>query len=300
MKNRRFKNRNIKSLNSKFFLLAFSILLLIIIILLSGINADSFRKSYKIAFPFNAGRSVWIPADLFPKNTPTPTQVPLVGYCLHVPVLMYHHIQPELEAVAKGQTALTVDSGIFASQMAYLSQNGYTPIWANELAQALISHSPLSGKPIVITIDDGYKDNIIYALPVLQQYGIKANIMLATGLMGGSDMLSWDDVRTLKNSGLVYFTNHTWSHYAVSKGPQSKIEDEIDTGASQIQTETGQAVNMFTYPYGAFNPNAEATLAKKGYLGAFSEIPGQIQCDSFLMTLHRTRIGNGSLAAYGI
>lgn len=236
----------------------------------------------------------------YPTLSPKPTQMVLSGFCLKVPVLMYHHIQPEADAQTKGQTALTVDNQIFTAQMQYLSQNGYTPIWASDLSNSLINKTPLSGKPIVITMDDGYEDNFLYALPVFKQYGFKANVMLATGLMGNKDMLSWDQVKALKDSGLIYFTNHTWSHYAVNRGPQSTIEAEIDTGANQIQSYTGQFVDMFTYPYGAYNDNAIATLVKKGYKGAFSEIPGQYQCDSFLMTLHRTRIGNGSLASYGL
>lgn len=237
----------------------------------------------------------------YPSSTVTPSPVPLSGYCLHVPVLMYHYIQPEALAKELGQTALTVDSGVFDQHMAYLAAHGYTSIWANELINALLTHSPLPAKPVVVTMDDGYADNDIYALPVLQKYGIKANIAIVSGLMGGnSDMLSWEQVNQLKGSGLVYFTNHTWSHYAITSGSQSKIESEIDTAQQQIQQYTGQSVNVFTYPYGAINNNAIQTLQQKGYLGAFSEIPGQWQCDSFIMTLHRTRIGNSSLSSYGL
>jgi len=236
-----------------------------------------------------------------PTPTPTSTPTPLVGFCLRVPVLMYHHIQPEATAKELGQTSLTVDSVIFDQQMAYLTASGYTPIWADELIDALRNHTGLSGKPILVTMDDGYADNDNYALPILRKYNVKANLMLASGLVGSnSDMLNWGQVADLKNSGLIYITNHTWSHYAISNGPQDKIESEIGIAQSQIQQYTGQTINIFTYPYGMFNNNAIETLLNKGYLGAFSEIPGQYQCDSFLMTLHRTRIGNASLAAYGI
>ena len=215
--------------------------------------------------------------------------------------MTYHHIQPESAAKELGQTSLTVDYGVFDQQMSYLASSGYTPIWANELINALLTHSQLPGKPVMVTMDDGYADNAIYALPVLQKYGIKANLMLASGLVGGNpDMLTWDQVNQLKSSGLIYFTNHTWSHYAISNGPQSKIDSEIDVAQTEIQDHTGQTVNVFTYPYGEFNNNAIQTLQRKGYIGAYSTIPGQYQCDSFIMALHRTRIGNSSLAAYGI
>lgn len=222
------------------------------------------------------------------------------GFCLHVPVLMYHHIQPEAMSVAKKQTSLSVDNGIFDQQMAYLIQNGYTPIYASDLVNALLTHTQLSGKPVLVTMDDGYADNDIYALPVLRKYGIKANLMLATGLVGNPDMLSLDQVRDLASSGLVQFTDHTWSHYPLGNGNEAKDEMEISVGKEEIKSYAGQDVNILTYPYGSFSNTAFNAARKVGIIGAFSSIPGQIQCDSFIMSLHRTHIGNASLSAYGL
>ncbi len=223
------------------------------------------------------------------------------GYCLSVPVLMYHHIQPETTARALGQTALTVDSGVFSQQMAYLADNGYNTIWASDLIDALRNHTPLPPKTVVISMDDGYKDNYTYALPILEQYHLKANLMLASGLVDSNpDMLTWSDVTAMKNSGVYYFTDHTWSHYPISRGPESKIQFEIQTAQQEIQQHTGQTVDIFTYPYGSFNNNAIGTLISDGFIGGFSTIPGQVQCSGFIMTLHRTRIGNAPLSDYGI
>lgn len=234
-------------------------------------------------------------------KSPTPTPQAYSGFCLHVPVLTYHHIQPQATAVQLKQTSLNVDSGMFDQQMEYLVSHGYTAISAFDLVEALRNHTGLPEKSVVITMDDGYADNDIYALPILKKYNLKANLMLATGLVGSNpDMLTWSQVQDMKGSGLYFLTNHTWSHYAVTNGPQSKIESEIDTGAGQIKQYTGQDVNIFTYPYGSFNSNAIQTLQKKGYVGGFSTIPGQYQCDSFIMTLHRTRIGNSPLSNYGL
>jgi peptidoglycan/xylan/chitin deacetylase (PgdA/CDA1 family) len=288
--------------------LLFGTLILFLVGLFSIINNQRQETKYKAASKNISLKSVQISPKPnkdslitpYPTITIIPTPIPLTGFCLHVSVLMYHHIQPEATAKELGQTSLTVDSGLFDQQMAYLSASGYTPIWANELVNALLTHSQLPGKPIVVTMDDGYADNDTYALPVLKKYGFKANLMLATGLVGAnSDMLSWDQVSDMKNNG-VYITNHTWSHYAISNGPQNKIDSEIDTAQGQIKDHTGQTVDIFTYPYGSFNSNAIQTLQAKGYIGAFSEIPGKYQCDSFIMTLHRTRIGNAPLSAYGL
>jgi peptidoglycan/xylan/chitin deacetylase (PgdA/CDA1 family) len=289
----------------KAFFLSALILILIFVYLSSLllVKGQSKIKYCKIVNSISLKRNVVQKLSVitpYPSITVTPTPAPLTGYCLRVPVLMYHHIQPEATAKQLGQTSLTVDSGMFSQQMAYLATSGYTPIWANELVNALLTHAGLPSKPIVITMDDGYADNDIYALPVLRQYGFKANLMLASGLVGAnSDMLTWGQVNDLKNNGF-YITNHTWSHWSINQGTQDKIESEIDIAQSQIQQYTGQTVNIFTYPYGSFNNNAIETLQRKGYLGAFTEIPGQYQCDSFIMTLHRTRIGNAPLSYYGI
>jgi peptidoglycan/xylan/chitin deacetylase (PgdA/CDA1 family) len=307
------KTRRVKKVRSQhsfswFKFIFLGLLILIYLALFSITNGQKQIAKYKPTATISLRTKTYsVPLRYTPLISPyptviiTPTPIPLTGFCLRVPILTYHHIQPEAAAKELGQTSLTVDNGIFDQQMAYLAGNGYTPILANELINALLMHSQLPGKPVMVTMDDGYADNAIYALPILQKYNIKANLMLASGLVGGNpDMLTWDQVNQLKGSGLIYFTNHTWSHYAISNGPQSKIDSEIDTAQTQIQDHTGQTVNVFTYPYGNFNNNAIQTLQRKGYIGAFSTIPGQYQCDSFIMTLHRTRIGNAPLSAYGI
>lgn len=239
----------------------------------------------------------------YPTNYPNNNNVPAqknYGFCLYVPVLIYHHIQPQADAIEKKETSLSVDNGIFDQQMAYLTQHGYTPIFANELAQALITHSQLPGKPIMVTMDDGYADNDIYALPVLKKYNIKANLMLATGLVGSNaDMLSWSQVNDLKSSGLIYFTNHTWSHFSLTSGNTEKDTQEITIAQNQIKQNLGQDVNIITYPYGSFNDNVINLARSLGYVAGFSTIPGVYQCDSFIMSLHRTHIGNAPLSAYG-
>lgn len=235
-----------------------------------------------------------------PTSIPTPTPVPLIGYCLNVPVLMYHHIQPNSEAENKGQKALSIDVDAFDRQMDYLVSSGYTTISAKQLADALINKTSLPQKSIVITIDDGYRDVYQYVYPILQKYRVVANLMIPSGLMGGTDYLSWGELQEMTRSGLVFVGNHTWSHYSITRGPLDKIKFEIATGKQQLQDYTGQNVETFTYPYGEFNDNAILVLKNEGFVAAFSEIPGFWQCDSFIMALHRTRIGNSHLSYYGL
>jgi peptidoglycan/xylan/chitin deacetylase (PgdA/CDA1 family) len=236
---------------------------------------------------------------LTPTPTPTPTPFPLIGYCLNVPVLMYHHVQPTAEAHSKGQSALSVDNGQFDLQMGYLVSSGYSLISAQQLVDALTNKTGLPPKSIVVTFDDGYNDIYSYAYPVLQKYHIVGNLGVITGLVGGADYVSWGQVEEMSRSGLMQMVNHTWSHYSVTQSAD-KARYEVSTAKQQLQDHTGQNINTFVYPYGAVNSSAIAVLQQEGVTGAFSEIGGHWQCDSFIMALHRTRIGNSPLSYYGL
>lgn len=274
--------------------------ILLILALIVGLGLTKLVKVNKI----NQTKNTVVSDKRVPTPYPTvkvsPTPFPLTGFCLKVPILTYHHIQPQAQAIHDKETSLSVDTEYFDKQMAYLIENNYTPIFVNELINALISHSALPGKPIVVSMDDGYADSHIYALPILKKYNIKANLMLSSGLIGSNpDMLTWDEINQMRSSGLIYFTNHTWSHASLTRISKERVEYEIDTAKNQIE-QTGQSVNIFTYPYGEFNDSAISTLKNKGYVGAFTTIPGFYQCDSFIMTLHRNNVGNAPLSAYGI
>ncbi len=281
------------------------LLALLVFLILLG-NLFKFHRSGNLDTKSEIGavvavEKITLTPQLLPSPTaiPTPTPVPLVGYCLNVPVLIYHHVQPQAQAKELNQTSLSVDNGMFDQQMEYLKSNGYTTITVKQLIDALLSHQPLPSKSIAITLDDGYKDVYDYAYPIFKKYNLTANLMIATGLLEGGSYISWSQLQDMHNSGLIYVTDHTWSHYAVNSGSQEKIQYEIETAKKQLEDHLGQSVNIFTYPYGAFNNNAINILKQDGFIGAFSTIPGHWQCDSFIMTLHRNRIGNSSMSYYG-
>jgi peptidoglycan/xylan/chitin deacetylase (PgdA/CDA1 family) len=294
-KRRIYKNK--KSFKSIFILLALIILFIFCCLSISVLRRSD--KKYTNAEHFK-NIALTPPPSPTPTIIPTSTPVPLIGYCLNVPVLMYHHIQPDAEALNKGQKALSVDNGAFDQQMSYLASSGYSAISAQQLVDALAGNTGLPSKSIVITFDDGYSDIYAYAYPVLQKYHIVGNIAVVTGLVGGADYVSWGQIEEMSRSGLMYMINHTWSHYAIAYGSYDKARYEIATAKQQLQDHTGQNINTFVYPYGAVTTSAINALQQEGVKGAFSEIGGHWQCDSFIMALHRTRIGNSSLSSYGL
>ncbi|MDZ4228094.1 MAG: polysaccharide deacetylase family protein, partial [Candidatus Levybacteria bacterium] len=191
MKSRRGRKTKNKKSSKNFFVLF--VLVALVLFSFSFVNfggiinpINSKKSGEKLISSKSLGNIRLTPPPLTPTPTPfpTPTPVPLVGYCLNVPVLMYHHIQPNAEAQSKGQKALSVDVGAFDLQMGYLVSSGYTVISAGQLTDALLNHTALPQKSIVITMDDGYSDIFIYAYPILQKYNIVANLAVITGLTG--------------------------------------------------------------------------------------------------------------------
>ncbi len=221
------------------------------------------------------------------------------GFCISVPVLLYHHIEPIVQAKTEGHGQLTVDANIFESQMRYLQDHGYRSISAEELVNAIISHGSV-GKAVVVTLDDGYRDAYDFAYSVAKKYGIILNLMIPTGLLNNSGYMSWDNLREMVGSGIARAYDHTWSHYSLPQGDEKKIEMEIMTAKNQLEQNLGIKVNIFTYPYGSNDQKTVNVLRKNGFIGAFSTIPSFYQCESYIYALRRNRIGNASLSSYGL
>lgn len=235
-----------------------------------------------------------------PTLTPTPTPEPTpVGFCINVPVLFYHHIQPLDQAQTEGHKGSTVAPDIFDTQMKYLNDQGFKTIKAEDLVNALRSHQAL-GKVAVVTIDDGYADAYQYAYPITRKYNIVLNIMAPTGLMENPGYMSWGNLKDMMNSGSVFVYNHTWSHFSLPAGNDSKLDSEVMVPKKQLEEHFGKTVDIMTYPYGSFDNRVISYLSGKGFIAAFTTLPGQLQCEVYIMALRRTRIGNASLSAYGI
>lgn len=102
-------------------------------------------------------------------------------------VLMYHRIHAE-------RAWLNVSPENFLLQMR-LVKALFTPISLSELVSCLRSGRPIPPRAVVITFDDGYRDNYEKAFPVLRRLGIPATFFVTTGLIESRRHFWWDQVR---------------------------------------------------------------------------------------------------------
>lgn len=185
-----------------------------------------------------------------------------------VPVLMYHSIQ----LCAHDQYCLPPEQ--FEKQMKELVSSKYSSITATELLHFWDKKTKLPAKPIVVTFDDGYKDNYFNAYPVLKKYNIKATIFLVTGLIGRPNYLSWEQIKEMQKSGLVDFESHTVHHPDLSKLPPEQVYQELVQSKQTIEKELRKPVKIFAYPYGMYKRTTLPLLKKAGYEMAFNSNPG--------------------------
>ena len=233
---------------------------------------------------------------------PTPTPTPS-DFCLDVPILTYHHIQPFEDADPKNQRPQTVSPGNFDWHMRDLVEKGYRFIALEELIEALHNRTTFDDKVIVLTLDDGYQDAYTYAYPIAQKYDITLNIGIITGLIGNPEHLTASHITTMSRSGNAYFHNHTLSHRNLKSADKVMIERQVSTAQDHLTELLGTPSAIVYYPYGVYNDLSISVLKEQSFDAAvelsLTEQSTQ-QCLSKIYALPRLRVGNAGPGAYDL
>ena len=120
--------------------------------------------------------------------------------------LMYHSVDSE-----KGKGGIFVDE--FQEHIKWIKDK---KTFKMEELKGL--NYTLPQNSILITFDDGYKNNYTLAFPILKKYNMKATIFLNTKFIGEDEAyLNWDEIKEMYQSGLIDFQLHTHSHQLTIK-----------------------------------------------------------------------------------
>lgn len=231
-----------------------------------------------------------------------------------VPVLLYHHIAPH-----PGDT-VTVTPDVFAAQMLWLVEDGYSFLSAAELVGHVAGTAPVAGKAVAITFDDGWLDNYLYAYPVLQRLGIKATMFVITAradaaslvgcrfpaeipnhesakgliLAGEAErvVLDWQTIRIMSAGGLMSFHSHTLSHRRSVELTDEELFFELAESKNTLQRETGCESDCLCWPYGSFNDKSVEIARRAGYRALFTTIDGLCPSASDLMRISRIEVAD--------
>jgi peptidoglycan/xylan/chitin deacetylase (PgdA/CDA1 family) len=187
----------------------------------------------------------------------------------------------------------------------------------------------------MITFDDGWLDNWLYAFPVLKKYHMKAVIFAVTSLAAdkarrGRDdektvlplpvhrecqkmveagrapevMLSWDEMREMEASGLIDIQSHMHTHQRWDqmkydgKTRSNVISGELETSKKIIQDKLDKECSSLCWPWGIYNEE-DITLARSaGYKLLFTTEKGTNSTGADPCRIKRITIGNISPFAF--
>jgi peptidoglycan/xylan/chitin deacetylase (PgdA/CDA1 family) len=173
-------------------------------------------------------------------------------------ILMYHRIaKPPVDP-----WSLSVSPEGFDRQMAWLRANRKV-VGLDQLASDLTAGRPVSGT-VAITFDDGYRDNLLTAKPILEKHGLPATVFLATGLLGSPVEYWWDELaRLILRSGHAASTSLELAGQRISLQWTATTQDESATWRAADGAVTPRQVAylaIWTALLGRTHPEIEACL----------------------------------------
>lgn len=236
-----------------------------------------------------------------------------------VPVLMYHHVRP-----GAGMIACTPEN--FEDQLRWLQQRGYRSLTLAEFIEHL--NGKEVGKAVLITFDDGYLNNWVYAYPLLQKYQFKATVFLVTSWVshgtlrshagqgqppscpehrecealieqGRSDevILRWSEVLAMRDSGVIEFHSHTHTHTRWDLMPQedknARMKQELELSRLTLQRELGECSSHLCWPQGYFDDDYVSIAQAAGFQYLYTTLAfGRNTRQTSPLRIHRFAVRN--------
>jgi peptidoglycan/xylan/chitin deacetylase (PgdA/CDA1 family) len=232
----------------------------------------------------------------------TATIAPVNGDDHRLRVLMYHKVND-------GPLApLTVQVSQFDEQMSHLRELGYTVVDLEAVLAHYGTGAPLPRQPVLITFDDGYRDNLENAAPVLERHGYPAVIFVPIGYLDDEQPLpheerfalygrqnrtvDWGALAELEAAG-VRVESHGISHRPLTELQLDEAAREIALSKLRLEERLGRPVRAFAYVKGSeahFRPVHLGLVAQAGYEIAFTSVSGLNSPDTDPMRLHRYNV----------
>jgi len=239
-----------------------------------------------------------------------------------IPVLTYHHVNLE-------GNFINITPQRFETHMRYLNKHGFTTLQTEDLLTIFNGHQRPPERSIMITFDDGWLDNWVYAFPILKKYGFKAVVFVITSLiaekgrrqrtdegtpsglpshkecqkmieagLASEVMLSWEELREMEGSGLIDVQSHTHTHKRYDKLYNDRAEridvvkQELQTSKEIIKKKLGKQCNAICWPWGKYDSDYVDASHSLGYKLMFTTEKGTNTPVTEPWRVRRLAIGN--------
>lgn len=187
-----------------------------------------------------------------------------------VPILMYHHVAPP--PAGTRAPALWVQPRTFAAQLRALRRAGYRAVTLGRVWDAWSGGAPLPRRPLVLSFDDGYADQVRHALPALRRRRWPGVLNLALDFlpaMGGAEA-----VRRLIAAGWE-IDSHSTTHADLTTLDGERLREELAGSRARIAELFGVTPRFFCYPFGHLDAIVVAAVREAGYLAATTTRAGR-------------------------
>ena len=197
-----------------------------------------------------------------------------------LPAIMYHSVLKD--PARTGEYVVTPQS--LENDLKYLSEKGYTAVSPEEIADFADGKGGLPEKSVLITFDDGHLNNITYALPLLEKYGMRAVVSPTGAFTVQSEKendpnpayayMTREDARALSEGGVFSVGCHTYNMHSMNgRRGAAKNKWESDEEYVRIFAEdTDKWLDIFggrhlvyAYPYGAVSGEGFGVLKDRGF-----------------------------------
>lgn len=187
-----------------------------------------------------------------------------------LPALMYHSVS----AVDGPLGDLAVPPHLLAEQLGALSDAGYRLVGLTEALDLLDAGS--TDRLLAVTFDDGYRDFLTQAVPILRDVGARATLYASVGHLGAEadwlgrwapdfgPMLTWAELAEVASAG-VEIGNHSMVHHPLDVIPPAQLQQEIARAHDELEQRLQLNVRSFAYPHGYNSRRVRDTVARTGH-----------------------------------
>jgi peptidoglycan/xylan/chitin deacetylase (PgdA/CDA1 family) len=236
-------------------------------------------ETYAVFFPtlcFSLAFGAWLGSfsfDFFKltevtakQNTAVAIEVmPIIPEDVRVPILVYHSVRPHPKKESVYQDFYDVTPELLRRQLEYLKENGYAAISFDALADYFDDGIPLPKKSVILSFDDGWKNQYEYAFPLLQEFEMTATFFIFTNAVNRGNHLTWNELREMRDAG-ISIEAHTKMHpYLIKITDTEELAREIAGSKKILEEELGVQVTSFAYPFGQYNDASIEEVKTAGF-----------------------------------
>ena len=214
-----------------------------------------------------------------------------------VPALLYHHFIPKGKIDGNYDPVCFCYDTAFAEQMNYLYEKGYSTISLDDFLAFKEGKQALPSKPIIVTFDDGFMSNYLYAFPILKNYGMKATVFVTVDQdsenfkkYGAIDFpLTPEQLREMSDYG-ISIESHTMTHRYLTELETKVVRWELQESKRSLENMVKRPVKFLATPSGAYNKTVRQLAKEAGYKAVFGALKGSNNISSDPYALRRVVI----------